>query len=67
MDFSTLTAGQRRAVEYLKGPLLICAGAGSGKNFTLTQRITWALLPGSGQDGAPFLDGIDQALVVTFT
>ncbi|MBQ9067917.1 MAG: ATP-dependent helicase, partial [Eggerthellaceae bacterium] len=67
MDFSSYTAGQERSVRHLDGPLLVSAGAGSGKTFTLTQRIAWALLPGSGTDGAPFLGSIDEALVITFT
>lgn len=47
--------------------MAVSAGAGSGKTFTLTQRIAWALLPGSGADGAPFLEDIDQVLAITFT
>ncbi len=61
------TEGQAEAIQYLDGPLLISAGAGSGKTFTLTQRIVWALLPGSGKGGEAFLESIDEALVITFT
>ncbi|WP_314009775.1 UvrD-helicase domain-containing protein [Cryptobacterium curtum] len=67
MDLSRLRPGQLASIKHLDGPLLICAGAGSGKTFTLTQRITWALLPGSGTDGSSFLNNIDEALVITFT
>lgn len=67
MDLSRLRPGQLASIKHLDGPLLICAGAGSGKTFTLTQRITWALLPGSGTDGNSFLNSIDEALVITFT
>lgn len=67
MDTSTFKKGQLESIQHLDGPLLICAGAGSGKTFTLTQRITAALLPGSGKDGGAFLQSIDQALIITFT
>ncbi len=61
------TPGQAEAIQHLDGPLLISAGAGSGKTFTLTQRIVWALLPGSGKGEEAFLQSIDEALVITFT
>ena len=58
---------QRRVVTTLDRPIFVAAGAGSGKTFTLTRRIVWALSPGSGPDGEPFLTSVDQALVITFT
>lgn len=64
---ATLNQAQRAIATTLDRPLFVEAGAGSGKTFTLTQRIAWALAPGSGRDGAPFLDSIDQVLVITFT
>ena len=67
MDFSTFKEGQLRCVKTLDAPVAVSAGAGSGKTFTLTQRIAWALLPGSGAEGAPFLEDIDQVLAITFT
>ena len=63
MDLSTLTPQQRACVEHVNGPLLVSAGAGSGKTFMLTQRIAYALLN-------PELSGvtdIDQVLAITFT
>ena len=62
-----LSQSQATIARTLGAPLFVEAGAGSGKTFTLTQRIAWALSPGSGPDGAPFLDSLDQVLVITFT
>ena len=58
---------QRDIVTTLDRPVFVAAGAGSGKTFTLTRRIVWALCPGSGEGGRPFLDSLDQALIITFT
>lgn len=63
MNLATFTDGQRKSVEHLDGPLLVSAGAGSGKTFTLAQRIAYALLPESG----PFVEDIDQVMAITFT
>ena len=67
MDFSQFKPGQRQTVTTLDRPLFVAAGAGSGKTFTLTQRVVWALTPGSGEGGRPYLDSLDQALIITFT
>lgn len=63
MDLSTLMPQQRDIVTTLDRPLFVSAGAGSGKTFTLTRRILWALLPESG----PFIRSLDQVLAITFT
>ncbi len=57
---------QEQIVRTLDRPVFVAAGAGSGKTFTLTRRIVWALCPGSGEDGN-FPRQLDQALVITFT
>lgn len=63
MDLSSLMPQQREIVTTLDRPLFVSAGAGSGKTFTLTRRILWALSPESG----PFIDHLDQVLAITFT
>ena len=67
VDLSGLNDAQRTIAETLDAPLFVEAGAGSGKTFTLTRRIAWALSPGSGEGGKPYLDSLDQVLVITFT
>ncbi|MDY5272064.1 UvrD-helicase domain-containing protein [Tractidigestivibacter sp.] len=67
IDLSTLNECQRQIVTTLDRPVFVEAGAGSGKTFTLTRRIAWALSPGSGDNGAPFVDDLSQVLVITFT
>ena len=67
LDLSGLNDRQRTIATTLDAPLFVEAGAGSGKTFTLTQRIAWALSPGSGEGGEPFLSSLDQVLVITFT
>ncbi len=65
MDLSTCTPGQRHVVTTLDRPLVVAAGAGSGKTFTLTQRITWSLLP--NEKGERSLNSIDEVMAITYT
>src|SRR5438874_747231 len=63
MDVEAILAGlndeQRAAVEAVRGPVCILAGAGTGKTTTITRRIAWQVASGAF---AP-----DGLVAVTFT
>ena len=60
-----LNPEQRRAVESVSGPVLIVAGAGSGKTKVLTCRVAYILAQETGQDGRQ--TDPSRVLALTFT
>lgn len=58
-----LTDSQREAVESIREPLFIQAGAGTGKTFTLTKRLAHGL----SEDSGYAIGGVGRLLTITFT
>lgn len=58
LDLNSLNEAQRKAVTWGRGPLLLLAGPGSGKTFTITKRILYLLERGVSPE---------EILVITFT
>ena len=58
LDLNNMNESQRKAVTHTGGPLLVLAGPGSGKTFTITRRILYLI-----ENGVP----PERILVITFT
>ncbi len=54
----SLNVQQRQAVQHGEGPLLVIAGAGTGKTATLVHRVAWLIAQGTEPD---------RILLLTFT
>lgn len=54
-----LTKSQKEAVTHITGPVLVVAGAGTGKTSVITRRIAWLI---SGKKAKP-----EEILALTFT
>jgi DNA helicase-2/ATP-dependent DNA helicase PcrA len=70
LNLLKLNKEQKEAVVYEKGPLLIVAGAGTGKTTVITQRIAYLIERGLAKP--PFAKGFggarpEEILAVTFT
>ena len=58
-DLSNLNKAQKKAVTHKDGPLLILAGAGTGKTTVITQRVAWLIEKGLAKP--------DEILCLTFS
>lgn len=59
MDISKLNINQQLAVQHPSGPVILVAGAGTGKTTVITQRIAWLIEKGLAKP--------DEILALTFT
>ncbi len=59
LEIEKLNKEQKKAVTYGEGPLLIVAGAGTGKTTVITKRLAWLIEQGRAEP--------EQILALTFT
>ena len=59
MPLDTANKEQKEAITHGDGPLLIVAGAGTGKTRVITERIAWLIMEGKCN--------VDEVLALTFT
>lgn len=59
LDLKSLNQAQKKAVTHKDGPLLIVAGAGTGKTTVITKRVAWLIDQGLAKP--------DEILCLTFT
>ncbi len=59
LEIEKLNKEQKKAVTYGKGPLLIVAGAGTGKTTVITKRLAWLIEQGRAEP--------EEILALTFT
>ena len=59
VDISKLNQAQKQAVTHGEGPVILVAGAGTGKTSVVTNRIAWLIAEGKAQT--------EEILAVTFT
>ena len=64
--YSKLNDKQKEAVFSVNGPLLVLAGAGSGKTTVLVNRIAHIIDFGNAYYDTDVPNGIDEGLVFTF-
>ena len=61
--FTGLNESQKEAASHIDGPMLILAGAGSGKTKTITTRLAYMI----GEVGIPAINTLTLTFTLTIT